>query len=335
MAPLVSICTTTYNHIRYLESAIESFLMQECDFSYEILIHDDCSTDGTAELVQKLAAAHPDVIFPLYEEANQYSRNVPINETFNFPRARGKYIALCEGDDFWLCKDKLQRQIAALETHPECTFSFTDAVIHDENGLQPDRPFLPYYEHERPYLPVADGVMTLAEVAMLSFIPTASFVFRTDTLRSLPPAFTDKMCQHGDLKMKLFLTAAGSAYYVAQQSCVYRENVAGSAFQVWKKEKRSQLYTRCETVVDMLEDVDAYSDGRAHDALWQQRVHYLNVMAHNAPSLKQLHHGRLGEHFCTLPLRERCVCTARLLLPQKLAQAISCLRNRINQSRKG
>lgn len=328
MVPLVSICTTTYNHKAYLEGAIRSFLCQKCSFPYEILVHDDCSTDGTTDLLRKLAAEFPDIILPLYEKTNQYSQNIPINETFNFPRARGKYIALCEGDDYWLCTDKLQRQIDALETHPECTFSFTNAIIHDESGMREDRVFLPYYEQERPFLPDRDAVMNLSEVASLSFIPTASFVFRTDTLRNLPAAFTDKMCQHGDLKMKLFLTAAGNAFYVNMNSCLYRENVAGSAFQVWKKEKRSQLYKRCKTVVEMLEDVDEYSRHQAHEALWMQRNHYLNVMAHNAPSLKQLFQGDLGRYFSTLPAKEKLLCTGRLVMPQKLSQSLSALRHR-------
>lgn len=333
MEPVCSICTTTYNHRDYLDTALQSFMDQQCAYPYEILVHDDCSTDGTADILRSWAQRYPDIILPLYEEQNQYSQNIPINETFNFPRARGRYIALCEGDDYWCDMHKLQRQIDFMEAHPECTFCFTNATIHDVSGVKEDRDFLPYYESEHPYLPEGDAVLTLSDVAMLSFIPTASFLFRTDTLRSLPSTFHDHMCQHGDLRMKLYLTAAGKAAYIDMKSCVYRENVAGSAFQVWKTEKRTQLYNRCATVVQLTEDVDAYSNGTAHDALWTVRGHYLDVMAHNTPSLRALCGGDMGKHLRKMPLKEQALCVGRLLLPEKAGMALSKLRARKGAAR--
>ena len=325
MNPLVSICVTTYRHEKYLAQTLDSLLSQQVSFPFEILIHDDCSPDGTADIIRDYARRYPDRIFPLYETENQYSKNIPINETFNFPRARGKYIALCEGDDYWLNPQKLQRQISHMEADPGCTFSFTNGMIHDESGQTPDRVFLPYYESERPFLKPESSPYTLAEIARLSFIPTASFVFRTDALRGLPAEFRNKMCQHGDLRMKLYLTAAGHAWYEAMEGCVYRENVPTSAFQVWKKEKRNQLFQRCETVVDMVEDVNCYSGAAAQEALYAVRDHYLRVMAHNAPDLKTLKSGPLGRLYRTLPLKERLRCSLRLALPERWAAFLARL----------
>ena len=172
------------------------------------------------------------------------------------PKAK---FALCEGDDFWCDTHKLQRQISYMESDPQCTFSFTNGYVHDEAGVNPDRPFLPYYENEKPLFHGESRLFTLDEIARINFIPTASFVFRVDALRSLPATFLDKECQHGDLRMKLFLTAAGHAWYEHMYGCTYRENVSGSAMQIWKKEKRDQLYHRCQTVVDMVEDVNVFS----------------------------------------------------------------------------
>ena len=126
MEPLVSICTTTYQHRRYIRQTLDSFLNQKTDFPFEILVHDDCSSDGTVEILEEYARRYPDVVCPVFEKENQYSRGVPINETFNFPRARGKYIALCEGDDFWCDDGKLQAQADYMESHPDCTFCFTN-----------------------------------------------------------------------------------------------------------------------------------------------------------------------------------------------------------------
>lgn len=328
MEPLVSICCTAYNHEKYLAQTLESFLSQRCDFAYEILIHDDVSTDRTADIIREYAARYPHIIRPMFQTQNQYSQGVPINETFNFPRARGKYIALCEGDDYWCDPDKLQRQIAHMESDPGCTFCFTNGYVHDEAGVHPDRPFLPYYENEKSLFTGESRTFTLDEMARVNFIPTASFVFRVDALRALPPSFTQRECQHGDLRMRLFLTAAGHAWYEHLYACTYRENVSGSAMQIWKKEKRDLLYRRCQSVVDMVNDVDDYSRGAASAGLQTIRDHYLWVMAHNAPDLKTLVSGEVGRVWRTLPAKERLRCAVRLMLPRGLAARLGQMTSR-------
>ena len=99
--PTVSICCITYNHAPYIRSALDGFLMQETDFAYEILIHDDASTDGTADIIREYTARYPDIIKPILREENQYSKGISNISIFNFPRARGEFIAMCEGDDYW------------------------------------------------------------------------------------------------------------------------------------------------------------------------------------------------------------------------------------------
>ena len=318
MEPLVSVCCTAYHHAAYIAQTLDSFLMQKTSFPFEVLIHDDASTDDTPAIIRRYAERYPDVILPLFQTQNQYSQNIPINETFNFPRARGKYIALCEGDDCWLDPEKLERQVSHMESDPGCTFCFTNGYIHDETGARPDREFIPYYESERPYYTGHSARYEIGDIARLSFIPTASFVFRTDALRGLPATFRDKMCQHGDLRMKLYLTAAGHAWYEHLYGCMYRENVPTSAFQVWKKERREQLYQRCATVVEMVTDVDEYSQGRAREALWAVRDHYLWVMAHNATSMAALTRGDVGRLWRGLPVGERVKCLVRATLPERV-----------------
>lgn len=323
MQPLVSICCTAYNHEKYIAQALDSFLAQKCDFPFEILVHDDVSTDRTAEIIREYAQRYPDIVKPMFQTENQYSKGVPINETFNFPRAQGKYIALCECDDFWCDNTKLQRQIAHMESDPGCTFSFTNGYVHDESGARKeDRPFLPYYDRDLSVYEGKSRAYSLAEIAQFNFIPTASFVFRVDALRSLPPEFTEKECQHGDLRMKLYLTACGHAWYEHVYGCTYRENVSGSAMQIWKKEKRDQLYKRCASVVEMVDDVDRFSGRTATEGLQVVKDHYLWVMAHNAPALKDLLTGEVGRVWRGLPLKERARCAGRLLMPKGLAARV-------------
>lgn len=140
--PLVSICCITYNHAPFIRKCIDGFLMQKAPLCVpsdakmsdwcEILIHDDCSTDGTTDIVKEYAANYPDLIFPLYEEVNQYSNGKSGEiDFYNYKRARGKYVAYCEGDDYWIEPLKLQMQVDFLERHPDYIVCFHDTVIYD------------------------------------------------------------------------------------------------------------------------------------------------------------------------------------------------------------
>ena len=117
--PLVSISCITYNHAPYIRECLDGFMMQQTNFPFEVLIHDDASTDGTTEIIQEYAEKYPDIIKPLYEEENQWVKGRRGSAVFNFPRAQGKYIALCEGDDCWTDPLKLQKQVDFLEANPD------------------------------------------------------------------------------------------------------------------------------------------------------------------------------------------------------------------------
>ena len=130
--PLVSICCITYNHASFIRKCLDGFLMQQTDFPIEILIHDDCSTDGTTEIIREYEAKYPDLIFPLYEEENQYQQGKAAEiDFYNYRRARGKYIAYCEGDDYWTDPLKLQKQVDFMETNPEYSVCFHDCWVYN------------------------------------------------------------------------------------------------------------------------------------------------------------------------------------------------------------
>lgn len=131
---LVSICCVTYNHVKYIRNAIEGFLIQKVNFSIEILIHDDASIDGTADIIREYESKFPDLIKPIYQSENQYSQDRAISAVYQFPRARGKYIALCEGDDYWTDPYKLQKQVDLLESNSEYGLAYSDIAIVDGNN---------------------------------------------------------------------------------------------------------------------------------------------------------------------------------------------------------
>jgi len=99
--PVVSICCVTYNHETYIEDALEGFLSQETDFPFEIIIHDDCSTDKTTQILNEYLEKYPNIIKLIIQTENQWSKGIRILPVLVVPEARGKYIALCDGDDYW------------------------------------------------------------------------------------------------------------------------------------------------------------------------------------------------------------------------------------------
>ena len=133
MKPIVSICCMTYNHVNFIKDCIEGFIKQKTDFDYEILIHDDASTDDNAKIIHNYEIKYPELIKVVYQKENQFLKQ---NALFNilFPMARGKYITICEGDDYWTDPNKLQKQVAFLERNKSCNYVFTNNSILTSNG---------------------------------------------------------------------------------------------------------------------------------------------------------------------------------------------------------
>lgn len=117
--PLVSIKCLVYNHAPFLRQCLDGFVMQKTNFRFEAIVHDDASTDGSAGIIREYAEKYPDIIKPIYENENQYSkRDGSLNRILN-KHLTGKYIAFCEGDDYWTDPCKLQKQVDFMETHPD------------------------------------------------------------------------------------------------------------------------------------------------------------------------------------------------------------------------
>ncbi|WP_373095020.1 glycosyltransferase family 2 protein [Zhongshania sp.] len=132
--PAVSICCIAYNHESYIEDAFEGFLIQETNFPFEIIVHDDASTDKTADIIREYADAYPNIIKPIIQKINQYSisQSQPIINAVRV--SRGKYVAVCEADDYWLDPNKIQIQHDYLEKNPSIVISGHDAKIVNEKN---------------------------------------------------------------------------------------------------------------------------------------------------------------------------------------------------------
>ena len=243
--PKVSICCITYNHEKYIRKALESFLMQKCDFSFEILIHDDASTDKTPDIIRSFARRYPDIIYPILQTENQFSQGITNpSGIFNFPRARGQYIALCEGDDYWLSPHKLQKQADFMDSHPNVSFCFHGALVQREGIFYRERAVRPYR---------GSRLLSPREVIdKKNGYPTASLFFRTESVRELPAYYRE--CPIGDIPLQLHLATFGSAWYMDEFYSVYRIG-APSSWSVREKEgdyKRKQeiYYRQMKTLYD-------------------------------------------------------------------------------------
>nr|WP_315252787.1 glycosyltransferase [uncultured Flavobacterium sp.] len=124
--PMVSILCDTYNHENFIKETLQGFLNQETTFPFEIIIHDDASTDKTAAIVKEFADQYPLIIKPVFQTENQYSQKINFWSDVTFPKAKGKYIALCEGDDYWIDSLKLQKQVDFLESNEGYVITWTD-----------------------------------------------------------------------------------------------------------------------------------------------------------------------------------------------------------------
>lgn len=148
-SPLLSILCITYNHAGFISRTIESFLMQEVDFPYEIVIHDDASTDGTTGIVRQYQAMYPHIIKTIIQDENQYSKGNVIFDTIK-SKATGKYLAFCEGDDYWTDPSKLKIQCNFLDNHPEIAVTGHDSCAVDPDGNVVVASMLPK-KHQRDY----------------------------------------------------------------------------------------------------------------------------------------------------------------------------------------
>lgn len=215
--PLVAIDCITYNHESYIRDALEGFVMQKTNFPFIAVVHEDASTDGTANVLKEYAKKYPDIIFPIFEEENQYSKkDGSLRNIMNaaYEATGTKYIALCEGDDYWTDPNKLQKQVDFLESHPDVSLCFHNVVTKNIDGsLQED---LYKIDSNREY--------SVEEIIRNWTIPTCSVVLKNDPAILKSPLMTNPHYQYGD--NVLFLTAScnGKLYGMQERMGVYRRN---------------------------------------------------------------------------------------------------------------
>lgn len=209
--PIVSICCQTYNHKDFIEEALESFLMQKTDFPIEILLRDDASTDGTAEICKEYAHKYPDIINLLAYEENQWQKGVrPFID--NVKRAKGKYIAICEGDDYWTDPNKLQRQVDCLKKNKEYS-----GVAAKSNVF--------YTDTKKKHINVNHNksTITIQDLQKGLHFQTATLLFRSE----LTKHFENLPILSGDKYLFLLVASYGKIHMFQDVMTVYRKHPGG------------------------------------------------------------------------------------------------------------
>jgi len=130
--PSVTIVCTAFNHSPFIRQCLDGFIMQKTSFPVEVLIHDDASTDDTADIIREYELKYPNIIKPIYQTENQFSKNISIFKTFILPKLNFKYIAICEGDDYWIDEYKLQKQVDFLEKNTDYSICFHEVKTYSE-----------------------------------------------------------------------------------------------------------------------------------------------------------------------------------------------------------
>ncbi len=311
----VSIVCAVYNHGEYIRRCLEGFVSQKTDFAYEVLIHEDASTDNSAQIVREFEEKYPDIIKPIYQTENQYSKGVPISLKYQFPRVLGKYVAFCEGDDYWIDEQKLQKQVDYMETHPDCTFCFTNGYIEDlaDNGKMRD--FVPYNDDDAATYTDESRVYTLDDMHEMTFVPTASYLMPAEILHRILPWIQEK-CPTGDLRWRLYATACGYSYYLKDKTCVYRQNVPGSAMTRWKKYTKRQMYVHNQRIVNMILKLNELFDGKYEAAVEKISYRYIRGLLFSASSFKVFKSDINKRVYKTLAFSQKVKCVVKILTPE-------------------
>lgn len=254
---LVSICCITYNQEKYIKEALDSFLMQKTNFKYEIIIRDDASTDNTAKIIKEYEKKYPDIVKPIYEIENGYKKGIePFQITFN--NAKGKYISICEGDDYWISERKLQEQVNYMEEHKDCTLCFHDAQILDmktgkKKKFFPQNPRYKKFFHK-------NNIYYGAEVDMIGPIPTASMLFRTKDISRIPEWYYTSIV--GDRPLKLIMTSFGYAYCINKKMSIYRVNTGNSVMDAIKKQNQKEALKLNDALKQILINYNEFTDNK-------------------------------------------------------------------------
>lgn len=262
----VCIRCTAYNHEPYIRDCLDGFVMQQTDFPFVAIVHDDCSTDGTADIIREYAEKYPDIIKPIYESENQYSKHDgSLRKIMNEATAKigAKYIAMCEGDDYWTDPHKLQRQVDFMEAHPEYTMCFHNVLIRYQDRYSKHSNF---YNDSR-QAPLKDLIMRGGD-----FVPTLSMLLRASTYWNMPKEVTSQYV--GDYPLQMYMAIAGKVMAFNDVMGVYR--VIPTSATATLLNNRQKIASNIEKELKIYRDFNRLTEGKFKGWFEKRKYFYLS-----------------------------------------------------------
>lgn len=254
----VSVYCLAYNHEKYLRDALEGFVMQKTDFEYEVFVHDDASTDGTADIIREYEKKYPDIIHGIYQTENQSSKGISIYWNYIYPRLTGEYVASCEGDDYWCDCEKLACQVAFLDSHKEYV-----ACVHNTRQLEmSDGTESDMYSND-----------SEKELHFEDVVQGGSCCYHTSSLmlrRSIYQGRPGYLTSHWDYPLSMFLSTVGRIHYINRTMSVYRHGTPGS-YTMTTVSSNEKVIKNFQRIINMLALVDEETKYK-HSALVQEVI---------------------------------------------------------------
>ncbi len=207
--PKVSVSIITYNHRHCVARAIDSVLQQQVDFPYEIIIGDDCSSDGTQVILREYQQKHPEIIQLILHPTRYAGVAGRLNNVTNLYACRGQYIAMLDGDDYWISPDKLQTQVGFLDQHPDYVMTF-----HDTLFVSDDQSFTPYYQSDTNDILTSGAAYTYQDIVDGWFIQTSTLLYRNRLIGEFPEWFWH--VYSADYAIQLLVAQHGKIKYFEQ-----------------------------------------------------------------------------------------------------------------------
>lgn len=300
----VSIICNTYNHEKYIKDALNGFLMQKAEFKYEILIHDDASTDGTADIIREYEEKFPDIIKPIYQNVNQYSQNIDVTFAHQLPRAKGTYIALCEGDDYWTDSLKLQKQFSLMEKHPEIDICAHTASVMNASTNK-------IFSYIKPSN--KQSIFNIEEVIIGggSFVATNSLFYRK-SLNIQIPEFRDFLPL--DYTLQIHGALRGGMLYLPENMSTYRYLVPGS----WtNRMKNVKMYDEhYKKMQKMLELLDCYTEGKYTDTIKERSYEEMYLFIEQTKQYDMLSQEDINKWYRNKPISWKAKALIKRYFPQ-------------------
>lgn len=304
---MVSILTTAYNHEKYIAETLESLLKQNTKYSYEIIIHDDASTDGTSEIIRKYADKYPEKICPIYQKENQHSKGKSVYN-FMIPYIRGKYVAQCEGDDFWCDENKIEKQVEYMENHPECSYCFCNSykvnldskVIGEQSPVEKSRIFS------------SREIIAAPEV----FLATAGVMYRWEDAKKFSEKFLAG--EAGDIPLRNFLMLKGNAYGFEERMCCYRIMTPGSWSERYQNDMRNDIekfLKKNDAYIQYYRNFDEYTNRKYHEELQHHIDERLCIEYCLKIDWKKLHTPPIRQIFKKYRMKHRAILFIKYYFP--------------------